>query len=551
MKTKVTSSAAFLNLRVLIGLALCSLGLVIGLAGISKSVTGVIAATPTVNIDHQHHHYKLIDMGTFGGPESFLSSPANTVPVLNPRGVTVGGSATATSLTATSSPFVCGGLEGLSPNVNHAFKWANGVITDLGSLAGDDFCSLAAAVNARGKSVGTSEINVVDPLLGVNEIHAVAWNGNEISDLGTFGGTLSIAVGIDPSGEVIGSSLNSTPDPYSIFDFQLAGLSTGTQTRAFVSRNGALQDLGTLGGPDAVASWINEPGWIAGFSYTNSMPNPSTGFPTQDPFLFKNGRMIDLGSLGGVDGFAQGLNNRGQVIGGSSTSAAPGACFTNGSQEFGNPGCDPFLWDPTTGEMIDLSTSTTGGTPETVDAINDAGEIVGAGVFGTLLFDAYVWRNGVATDLGNLGDCFSKPSDINSHSQVVGRTFDCNFNALRAFLWENGSIADLDSLVLPGSSLRLVWAMKINERGEIGGIGVPPGVRRSDLLSQGHAFLLIPCDEDHPGVEGCDYSLVEVPATVTQPISAIRDASRRALPPSLMSRMSPYRFPGRAFAPKG
>src|SRR5262249_62383053 len=70
MKTKSTK-AAFFNLRVLIGFALCLAGLLISLAGLSKSVTRVIAATPTGNTDHQFHHYKLIDLGTFGGPASY------------------------------------------------------------------------------------------------------------------------------------------------------------------------------------------------------------------------------------------------------------------------------------------------------------------------------------------------------------------------------------------------------------------------------------------------------------------------------------------------
>ena len=511
-----------------------------------------VGLTPSKRQDRKnakHHHYQLIDMGTFGGPESFLSSPDNSVPVLNPEGTTVGGSATPTSTTPTSSPFVCGGLESLVPNVNHAFEWRDGLITDLGSLAGPDFCSLATSVNTRGEIVGNSEINAVDPVFGINEVHGVMWKNGEISDLGTLGGTLSIAVGINPSGQVIGAAQNSTLDPYSIFYFQLAGLSNGTQTRAFLSRNGVLEDLGTLGGPDAIADWINEQGWIAGTSYINSVPNPSTGFPTEDPFLWKDGKMQDLGSLGGVDGFSQALNSQGQVIGGSSTAAAPGACFINGSQEFGNTGCDPFLWDPhqNNGKMIDLSTSTTGGTPLTVQTINDTGEIVGAGTFGNLPFDAFIWRNGLATDLGNLGDCFSLAFDINSHHQVVGRTFACDGSDLRAFLWEDGSITDLDSLISPGSSLQLVWAMKINERGEIAGIGVPPGVPRANDVTQGHTFLLIPCDENHPGVDGCDYSLVDVSATSpANPI--VRDTTERVPPAALRRHNNRFRFP--AFRPR-
>ena len=77
-----------------------------------------------------------------------------------------------------------------------------------------------------------------------------------------------------------------------------------------------MRDLGTLGGPDSVAWFVNERGQVAGQSYINSIPNPTTGFPTVDPFFIADdGKMVDVGSLGGTSSILVGLNNRGQMTG--------------------------------------------------------------------------------------------------------------------------------------------------------------------------------------------------------------------------------------------
>jgi probable HAF family extracellular repeat protein len=102
----------------------------------------------------------------------------------------------------------------------------------------------------------------------------------------------------------------------------------------------------------------------------------------------------------------------------------------------------------------------------------------------------------VLTDLGTLSghDC-SNAFVINSKSQVVGQSFDCNGPGVHAFLWEKGHLTDLNAFVPPGSDLTLVEAV-INDRGEIFGNSVLPN-------GDSHAFLLIPCNDEHSDEEGC------------------------------------------------
>jgi probable HAF family extracellular repeat protein len=457
----------------------------------------------------RHPHYKLIDIGTFGGPESYVNPAPNlgSQNQINARGTTVGGAGTAIPTTATSNLAICGGLEGINviPFVNHALEWHHGVVTDLGSLGGADNCSVATSVNANGEITGQSENGVIDPVLGVNELRAVRWKDGQIFDLGTLGGNVSGGTGINNRGQVVGFALNGVPDPFSIYDF-LLGSSNGTQTRAFVwdEKNG-MQDLGTLGaGNDAFAGSVNDGGQVAGFAYTDSSPNPNTGLPTTHPFLWEKGKgMTDLGSLGGTlagsavafSGLEGGLNNRGQVVGGSTLA--------------GDLVFHPFLWTKS-GPMQDLGTL--GGDCGTANAINDAGEVVGyADLPGACdqVFHAFLWKKGKMTDLGTVdGDVDSVALEINSKGQIVGTSNGVNFKVVRhAVLWQDGQIIDLNTVIPHNSALHLTDAFAINDRGEIVGVGVPSGC--SADRSCGHAFVLIPCDDDHPSVDGCDYSLMD------------------------------------------
>lgn len=440
-------------------------------------------------------HYKLIDIATFGGPASFVNPPFNDFPILDKHGTIVGSSATSVPTTSTNNFFVCGGLDGVVPNVFHAFKLQQGTVTDLGALAPEsENCSNAVSVNANGEIVGLSEIGEVDRLLGVKQLRGVLWKDGELVDLGTLGGNFTIPTAINNRGQVVGGTTNAKPDPFGF----------GTQTRAFLWQHGVMQDLGTLGGNDSFAEFVNERGQVEGFSFTNSIPNPATGLPTGHPFLWENGHMQDLGSLGGTlagngGNNQQGaLNNRGQVVGLSNLA--------------GDLTAHPFLWDGR--KLIDLNTETVGGNPESANAVNDAGEIVGTAAFaGRPFSDAYLWSKGAARDLGAVGDdCFSEAWAINSRDQIVGLSYSCASNILRTFLWENGSIVDLNALSST-NSLQLIDGDAINDRGEIGGVGVPPGCSDFTDAACGHAYLLIPVCAD--GTEGCADAPLD-PAVVAQ-----------------------------------
>ena len=175
--------------------------------------------------------------------------------------------------------------------------------------------------------------------------------------------------------QAVGFFSNTVADPFSFF-----GSFYPYQIRAFLWQDGAMRDLGTLGGPDATANLVNERGQIAGQSYTNTTPNPVTGLPTADPFLWEKGRMLDLGTLGGTSGFPYALNNLGQVVG---TSNLAGDIYYH-----------PFVWSEDRG-MQDLGTL--GGNTGLTNWINDAGEIAGKTDLpgsSPQNHDAVLWRNG-------------------------------------------------------------------------------------------------------------------------------------------------------------
>jgi uncharacterized membrane protein len=159
---------------------------------------------PSPDHKSRHHQYKLIDLGTFGGTNSYMP---NLVVSINSQGAVM-----VEADTSIPDPY--------NPNcwqndclVNHTGIWQDGVLTDLGALPGVNSAG-PTWINDRGVVVGGSQNGVIDPLNGVPAVRAVVWKHGQIIDLGTFGGYESSAQAINNRGQVTGIALNTILDPF-------------------------------------------------------------------------------------------------------------------------------------------------------------------------------------------------------------------------------------------------------------------------------------------------------------------------------------------------
>jgi probable HAF family extracellular repeat protein len=314
-------------------------------------------------------------------------------------------------------------------------------ITGLGAYGSGE----PTGINSTGQVSGEYQ--------GTEQSAGYLYSDGTITGIGTLPPPFSGDVytgGINSSGQIVGAEFDSD---------------VGTPiSRAFVFSNGVTTGLGTLSAPydySSGANAINDAGQIVGYS-----DGVNAG---SHAFLYTDGNMVDLGTLGGSYSIPFAINNGGEVVGQS---------YTSGNEPHA------FLYADTS--MADLGTL--GGSESCASAINNAGQIVGySEVSGNSAVHAFVYGDGTMTDLGTMGYQQSYAEDINDVGEVVGLCENPDTGGTAAFLYCDGTMTDLESLLPPDSGWNLFQATAINDEGQVVGWGIGPNGQE--------AFLATPTSE--------------------------------------------------------
>jgi len=341
-----------------------------------------------------------------------------------------------------------------------------------------------------------------------------------VAYLPTLGGSRNRAAGVSNSGLIAG--FVNRP---------------GNATRVAAFWHGTVLDtLGTLGGPNSIVQWpgVSNNGIVAGISETAALDTlheewsctaflPSVTGHICVGFVWQNGVMKPLPTLGGNQGFATSVNSAGQVVGWAETPVLDPTCNAPQKLQF-----RAVMWDTKQGTMHELR-PLPGDSTSAATGINNRGQVVGISgdcdiAVGQLSArHSVLWENDIVINIGDLGgDAWHTPMDIDDAGDVVGfsnprgvagidfnphaflwtkatgiqdlRTLpgDANSQGLgvnsshqvvgvssgavnRAFLWENGVMQDLNGLVGAGFPDLLIVAQHINEDGVIVGRAVLHG----------------------------------------------------------------------------
>ncbi|MDQ1830077.1 PEP-CTERM sorting domain-containing protein [Massilia scottii] len=272
-------------------------------------------------------------------------------------------------------------------------------------------------------------INNAGQIVGTRNGQAYLWSAGGGIDLGTLGGTSSTGTALNRFGEVTGGALTASGDEH-----------------AFIYSKGVMTDLGTIGGGTMTrGTAINDRGQVAGNFYA-----PATGWGA---FVGEGGLLRDIGNLGGASIWASGINNAGRVVGSSL-----------GQGEF-HPPQTAFVYE--NGAMSALNYSPSGSS--SANAVNQAGQITGTDWHGPE--SAYLYTNGMTQVLGSMYGLAAWGTALNNRGEVVGNLGGALQVPFFAFIYANGRMSDLNTLIDPALGWTVQSAAGINDLGQIAAYG--------------------------------------------------------------------------------
>jgi probable HAF family extracellular repeat protein len=321
-------------------------------------------------------------------------------------------------------------------------------LTDLGTLGGTE--SFAYGINDNAQIVGSSR------LAGDTSTHSFLYSNGGMTDLSPLnsGSIRTVGpTGINNSGQIASGLVVGSVYLPAIFD----------------STSGDLALLGSLGGVtnfgfSGVATSTNNFGAAVGYSHTD---------PTnQHAFLYSNGLMTDIGSLGGLSA-ALDVNNAGTIVGFSSTETSEGRAHA-------------FVYS--SGLMRDIDPYVVVSSESFAHGVNNLGQVVGQFLIqDQTAHHAFLYSEGTFYDIGVAESPETVATAINDEGQIVGVTlvpyedvcFDpnqggyviCTKYIQHAFSYQAGQMVDLNAVIPVGSGWELEWAFDINNHGQIVGYG--------------------------------------------------------------------------------
>ncbi|MFL5495482.1 MAG: DUF3466 family protein [Gemmatimonadales bacterium] len=346
-------------------------------------------------------------------------------------------------------------------------------VVKLPSLGGAQ--SRGMAINTQGWVAGWS-------LRPDGSRRAALWKDGSITAIEPLGGPSSTVPwpGLNDEGVVVGISQTGDSDPlHEDWSCELGGFLTETTDllcHGFVWQNGVTRELPTLGGNHDFAAGVNNRGHVVGWAET-AVHDPTCvdaqvlqfRAAVWDPKNGSKGK-IKVRQLPPLDGdsasAATAINDDGQVVGIS------GRC----DQSVGRfSALHAVIWEKN-GKAHEIP-NLGGTTWHTPMDINAQGDVVGfsnppgpGDPEGEFIARAFHWTHGAAEvdDLKALeGDLFSEAFAVNTHGQVVGVSFG-GASGSRAFIWQDGVLTNLNELVDIAPDV-LLSAQDINDAGQITG----------------------------------------------------------------------------------